>query len=130
MVDVFRLNEVPSKKDLNKIEAEINNRDYEDEIQLGEYKKSELLEYALECEKHDRKYFTDFDLDYTGKIIQGLTSLGVASFAAAYTGDPMPGYTSGGATLVGSEVALKKAKKTLKQPKDESKEKSIRKHLE
>lgn len=131
MTESFRLNEVPSVNDLDKIERKLERRQTGDENEaVADYSEPELLQYGVEKEKFSRKSIFDYnDFRLEGKAIQGISTAGAGGLVAMFGGDWQSVYLAGLATYTGSELALRKGNQYSEDPaRDEELEEAFQEY--
>jgi len=118
MTESFRLDNVPSEDDLDKIERELERRQTGDEEEVVDgYTEPELLQYGVAKERFSRKSISDYnDFGLEGKAVQGISTAGAGALVAMFGGDWQSAYLAGLATYAGSEIAIRKGLQNSENP--------------
>ena len=125
MPDPFRLNEVPTDQDLEKIERGLERRPERSTRTADGYSERDLLEYSLEREEYSGKNIEDYSLGSMGKWIQGVSTAGAGGLTAMFGGDYNSVFLASGATYLGSDIALRKTQQLWDDPEDEELEEAL-----
>lgn len=112
-----RLDEVPSKNDLEKISRSAQRRqNYQPSADQEQDTEYSLLEYAAQKEKNNRTSFLEQEITMPeAKILQGTATAGAAALATMMTGDWQSAYLAGTGAYAATEITLRNAEHTKQE---------------
>jgi hypothetical protein len=115
-----RLDEVPSKDDLEKISRSAQRRQsYQTNADHGQDIEYSFLEYAAQKEKDSRTNFLEQEITMPeAKVLQGTATAGAAALATMMTGDWQSAYLAGTGAYAATEITLRNAEHTKQEYTD------------
>lgn len=130
MPDPFRISEIPSENDLDKIERELDRRQDREEYRVvKDLTEPDLLSYSLDKERHDRKNILDYNEFALGdKYVQGFSTAAAGTLATIHFGEWSSVFMTSVTAYAATDYLIRKSNEVSEDPIDNKMEEAIQEY--